>query len=153
MCRWPFAVLVALILVSQVSCYRYVPLGTTPPENPDYSPPIEARITLTRPVPLPADPQRDSDDTISGKIKDWKEDYILLHVDNCAFDHKCAIEIPIEAVRNVEARTSSFSSSMQSELSVEAIVVLLASGAALAFAGWLVYEEITYNPFEDWSYR
>ena len=153
MCRWLHAVFVVSILFGLASCYRYVPLGTTPPENPDYSPPIEARITLARPVPLPADPQRDSEVSVSGKIKEWKEESILLQVDNCFIDPKCAVVIPIDAVKNVEARTSTFSSGMQSDLSVENIFVLLASGAALALAVWYVYDYITFDPFENWGYR
>jgi hypothetical protein len=151
MCRYLHGVFAVAILFGPASCYKYVPLGTTPPGNPDYSPPIEARITLTRPVALPADSQRDSKDTVSGEIKDWKEDSILLLVDNCSVDPRCTVEIPISAVSNVEARTSTFSSSAQTDLSVESIVVLVASGAALAFVGWLAYDYFTYDPFENWG--
>ena len=148
--RWLYGVLI-LTGFGLASCYRYVPLGTTPPENPDYSPPIKARITLARPLKLPAGPLRDPGDSVSGKIKKWGEDSILLHVDNCSVDPKCTVEIPLSAVSNVEARTPSFSSGAQSELTGEAVIVLLASGAALVLFGWLVYEQITYNPFEDWG--
>jgi hypothetical protein len=139
MSRWLLGVLV-LTVFGLAACYRYVPLGTTPPENPDYSPPIEARITLARPVQLPADPLRDPGDSVSGKIKEWNEESILLLVDNCSIDPKCTVDIPIEAVAGIEARYSTFSSGSKSDLSVETIVVLVASGAALAFAGWMCYD-------------
>jgi hypothetical protein len=102
-------------------------------------------------VTLPADSLRDPGDSVSGKIKEWNDESILLLVDNCSIDPKCTVEIPLSAVSNVEVRTPSFSSGAQSELTGEAVIVLLASGAALVLVGWLVYEQITYNPFEDWG--
>lgn len=150
MWRWLYGVLV-LTVFGLASCYRYVPLGKAPPENPDYSPPIKARITLARPVTLPADPLRDPGDSVSGKIKEWNEESILLLVDNCSIDPKCTVEIPLSAVSNVEVRTPSSSSGAQSDLTGESVIVLLASGAALVLVGWLVYEQITYNPLENWG--
>jgi hypothetical protein len=150
--RYVLGVFAVAILFGLASCYKYVPLGTTPPENPDYSPPIEARITLSRLVPLPADPERESDNTIFGKILDWNEDSIRVHVDNCFIDPKCTVEVPISAVSSVEARTSTISSDMESDWSVGSMVVILASGAALALAVWYVYDYITYDPFADWDY-
>jgi hypothetical protein len=146
--KWLLAALLVSGLAGQVSCFRYVPLGTTPPENPDYSPPIEARITLLKPVPLPADCRRGSGDVVSGQIVEWKEESILLHVDDCFTDPKCTVEIPVESVGGVEARSSTFSSGMQSDLSVEAIVVLAASGAALAFVGYMCYDAAEH--YDSW---
>ncbi len=148
---WLLAAVFVSGMAGQVACYHYVPLGTNPPENPDYYPPIEARITLVEPVVVPADGRCGSGDTLSGKILKWREDSIRLRIDDCFVDPKCTVDIPIESVGGVEARASTFSSGMQSDLSVETIVVLAASGAALAFVGYMCYDAAMH--YDSWLTR
>lgn len=149
--RWLLAVLAVAGVVGHASCYRYVHLGTSPPENPDYSPPIEARITLAEPVVVPAEGRRGLGDTLSGKILDWGEDSIRLRIEDCFVDPECTVDIPIDSVGGVEARSSTFSSGMQSDLSVENIVALAASGAALALVGYLCYDAAAH--YDSWLMR
>ncbi len=130
-------------LVSQASCYSYVHLGTLPPENPDYTVPIQARVTLKSDMPVPPGSVTVRQGSkLSGMVKEWNEGFLVFLLESCDTDPRCTFEIPLDKVSSVEARKSTVHFETHSDWTAESTIALLVSGVAVGFAGWFMYYSI-----------
>lgn len=86
-------------------CASFVPLGSMPPENPDFQPPVEARVVL-RKASLQQPGSHSGIESLRGTIQHWDEDRLVLALDDCKAGGplECNLQFRIADIQTVEAR-------------------------------------------------
>ena len=105
--RRTIAILLLVVLPS-AACTSFVPLGITPPTNPDRTPPLAARVHLDRAVVVDDGeglrlPKIIGPGAVEGTVLRWNDERLRFQLAGCRLGPGCVVELSSEVILEVES--------------------------------------------------